>query len=405
MTQVDAGLPTGFIKARGEFLTVHKADGAWEKIVLQGVNAGGWLVTEDWMCPTSLSPDDLKGEHGMDELADGLRAAIGAEATNQLFALYRDRWWTAADFDNVKALGLNCLRLPFVWRDLIDERGEPLPNGFDRIDWFVRECNRRGLWVVLDLHGAPGSQNGRHHSGDTRVHSLFDDPAMLALCCKVWTLVATRYRGDPTIAAYDLLNEPEGQPGGTFHQKKVREGHDALFKAVRAADPDHVIMVEAVWDADSLPRPEEYGWDNVCYQYHFYEWGNYNDFESKKRFVASKIADQEKFRHGVPLFVGEFTFFDNPESWAYALKTFNARGWGWTLWTYKVCLENSGWGLYNGLKRAPENVVTPRDDYASAAAKWGRVATADSFARNEWLAKVLRENAIPAPAAPAPRGR
>ena len=87
------------------------------------------------------------------------------------------------------------------------------------------------------------------------------------------------------------------------------------------------------------------------------------------------------------------------------LKVFNAHGWGWTLWTYKVCLENSGWGLYNGLKRAPENVVTPRDDHARAAAKWGRVATADSFARNEWLAKVLRENAIPAPAAPAPRER
>ena len=107
--------PPGYITAIGKALYTAREGG--EKIWLRGVNAGGWLVTEDWMCPTSLD-NDLRAESGMFELWDALEESLGAQAAEEAYNLYRDTWWTEEDFDNCKAIGFNSIRLPFTWRDL-----------------------------------------------------------------------------------------------------------------------------------------------------------------------------------------------------------------------------------------------------------------------------------------------
>ncbi len=380
--------PKGYITAVGKDLyTAEGEDGDY--ILLKGVNAGGWLLTEDWMCPTSLNTD-LSGECGQYELYDALAEKIGEDKTTELFDLYRAKWWQTSDFDNVAALGFNCIRLPVGWRDLITEDGEFIEKGFDMVDWFVDNCVQRSLYVILDMHGAVGSQNGRHHSGDTRTGGdLFGNEANEALTTRLWTELARRYAEEKWVAGYDLLNEPEGVPGGKTNADKFRYFND-LYNAIRAVDPNHLIIIEACWDTYELPRPSDYGWENIAYEYHYYCWDNGNDFETEKSFLAQKVANEKLYNHGVPLLVGEFTFFDNLDTWAYGLELFEQQGWNWTVWTYKVCGESSGWGLYVGLPRNSENVVTPADDYASAKAKWERTATADSFTPNEGLINVIK---------------
>src|SRR5690625_5926110 len=62
---------------------------------------------------------------------------------------------------------MNVLRLPFTYFEMLNDDGSLKSTAFDRLDWFIREAEKRELYVILDLHGAPGSQNGKDHSGDT----------------------------------------------------------------------------------------------------------------------------------------------------------------------------------------------------------------------------------------------
>lgn len=393
--KISGGLdePDGFITAVGK--DIYTAASGGEKILLRGVNAGGWLVTEDWMCPTSLE-GDLAEESGMFELWDALESSLGAEATEEAFELYRAKWWTEADFDNVKALGLNSIRLPFSWRDLENTDGtlKPDAEAFYYIDWFIENAAGRGLYVVLDLHGAHGSQNGKHHSGDTRTGgALYSDEENMARTEALWVRVANRYKNNKWVAGYDLLNEPEGVPGGTMSEATPHWAYyDRLYKSVRNVDTNHLIFIEAVWELFNLPAPEVYGWTNVAYELHFYQWEDSDSLASQEYFLGLKLIIDNACDYDVPVYIGEFTFFNNPDSWAYGLAFFKERGYSWAVWTYKAFGKDSSWGLYTAESRTSANVVTKFDTLESILEKWGNLETSVSFTPNEWLIEIIKDS-------------
>ena len=378
--------PDGFVRAKDTDL-VDSVTG--KKVLLRGVNAGGWLVTENWMCPTMATTQ--KVGRCQYEIADVLKERFGAEKAEALWDVYRANWWRDEDFRNVRNLGLNCIRLPFGWRELMTSDGAPIEKGFQRIDWFVDGCKKNGLYVILDLHGAPGSQNGRDHSGEVRESKLTSDPASQRLCNRLWTTLATRYRDEKTVAGYDLLNEPEGAPGGNTSTNGVMAIYNDLYKSIRAVDPNHLIFLEACWQPQDMVAPSVYGWENVCYEYHFYEWGKKTAEEINAGTDRHVKAEAEK-GHGVPMIVGEFNLFDPEEAWDYGLKTYNEKGWSWTIWTYKVTGQKTNWGLYHGLERSPEFCASVEDDYETIKAKWSRLGTSTSFTRNDY-AEIVRRRA------------
>ena len=97
--------------------------------------------------------------------------------------------------------------------------------------------------------------------------NLWKEPAYQDQTVYLWEQVAAHYRGEPAVAAYDLLNEP----GGDFKSTGVTqwEFFDRAYRAVRAVDPEHIVMMESCWNPENLPVPDRYGWQNVAYQYHF----------------------------------------------------------------------------------------------------------------------------------------
>lgn len=377
----------GFVQASGRDL-IDSVTGA--KVALRGVNAGGWLLTENWMCPTAA--DSNKVGRCQYELDDVFRAKFGAERAEELWDVYRDAWWQEQDFRNVKDLGLNCIRLPFGWRELITPAGQTIEKGFARLDWFVEGCRTNGLYVILDLHGAPGSQNGRDHSGEVREHRLTSDPAAQDLCRTLWQALATRYRDSTTVAGYDFLNEPEGAPGGNTSTNGVVEIYNDLYKAVRAVDPNHLVILAACWEPRDIVAPSVHGWDNVCYEYHFYEWGK-KAAEEINAGTDRHVQVERDCGHGVPVFVGEFNLFDPDAAWDYGLKAYNEQGWHWAIWTYKVVGAKTNWGLYHGLDRTPAFQVSPADDFETVRRKFARTATSESFTRNAYAETVRRHAA------------
>ena len=377
--------PQGYIHAEDMNLII---DG--KKILLRGVNAGGWLLTEDWMSPTSMS-EELNTENGQYEWVAAFAEKYGKEKADNLLAALQDSWWQEKDFENIARIGFNMIRLPFGWMDLTDEKGNFNENSFARLDWFVENCEKNRLFVVLDLHGAYGSQNGKHHSGDTTSGGdLFGNEENGRLTVELWKAVAAHYAENRWVAGYDLLNEPEGNPGGVTGAKQW-DFYNRLYREIRKIDGEHLIFMEACWEADQMPDPDRYGWENVAYEYHYYNWGSTNDLSETKKFLQKKTKLETKyntFGFRVPVFIGEFTFFDDLDSWAYGLEYFEKHNMSWAMWTYKGC-TSSNWAIYNGYERTSDTVVTPDTPYEKALEIFLGTATDVSFRPNEKLIALL----------------
>ena len=186
---------------------------AGEQVILRGTNFGGWGIMEDWFCPF----EDPTGEEAC---YMKLVERFGLEAAHRLFQTYRANWITELDYKNVADNGMNVIRLPIWFRNFQSDddgtwyRKEDGSIDFSELDEVVRLCKQYGLYLIIDAHGLPGYQNDYDHCGKSKSMSLFDDTEKGARYREVvvdfWTEIAKRYKDEPTIAMYDLMNEPLG---------------------------------------------------------------------------------------------------------------------------------------------------------------------------------------------------
>lgn len=349
-----------FLKTNGT--QIKKNYGNGETVYLRGTNAGGWLVQENWMNPTN-APDQKT-------MMNRLKDRFGASTRDSLIATYEDNYWTTQDFDNCAAMGMSVIRLPFTYMNLCDDNGNLKSNAFDRLDWFVSNCSSRGMYVILDLHGAFGSQNGMDHSGEVNDGTqLYYNQTNKDKTIWLWGKIAEHFKGNPAVAAYDILNEPGIKAAATYSLQW--DLYNDIYNAIRAKDSDHIIIMESCWDADNLPRPSQYGWTNVAYEYHYYPWNYISSTEGQKSYIAGKVSDIANHNYGVPTFVGEFTCFDMEDAWKNTMSTYNQQGWHWTTWSYKAT-GNTSWGIYN---HSPQTVDIYNDSAGTIRSKWSNVGT------------------------------
>jgi aryl-phospho-beta-D-glucosidase BglC (GH1 family) len=267
---------------------------------------------------------------------------------------------------------MNCLRLPFWWRNLVDKDGAFYSDerGFARLDWFIEEAGKRGIYVILDMHGAPGSQSGSDHSGvdgrdkkEEASRFFFGDEAEAnqEIFYRIWEAIAARYKDNPAVAGYDLINEPfctyryNASLDADGLHKLLWPIYDNAYKRIRAIDPDHVIIMEATWDPVDLPKPKDYNWTNIMYEYHNYAQGTISDLNDSGAVVnhmRKKLHLIVNVPYDVPFLMGEFTFYGNTETWEKGLALFDRYGLSWTTWTYKVTPSNGNWGLYHHTRTA-----------------------------------------------------
>ena len=367
ITQVSAREALGsndFLKVNGT--QIRKQKGTGDIVYLRGTNAGGWLVQEDWMNPTNASDQKTM----MTTLAN----RFGASKRDELVSTYENNYWTTQDFDNCAEMGMSVIRLPFTYMNLCDDNGNLKSNAFDRLDWFVQNCSQRGMYVILDMHGAFGSQNGMDHSGEINDgKQLYYNQSNKDKTLNLWKKIAEHFKGNPAVAAYDILNEPGIKAAATYSLHW--DFYNEIYNTTRSKDSNHIIIMESCWDADNLPRPSQYGWTNVAYEYHYYPWSAQNSSDAQKSYFSSKVSDIANHNYGVPTFVGEFTCFEQAEGWKAAMSTFNGQGWHWTTWSYKVT-GNSSWGIYN---HNPEKVDIYNDSADTIKNKWSAVGTANGW--------------------------
>ena len=395
----------GLLRTQG--MTIRDFYG--NNVTLQGVNLGGFLLNEKWL--TGLGAGDQPPIEDDWSLREVLQSRF--ETAAPLLKIYQDAFFKADDCDILMRMGLNVIRLPIFYRNLQDADGNWITDSqgkidFETIDRIVNSCANNGIYTLLDLHGAPGSQSNTDHTGRANFNKLFEDsPAGEAFrdqTVRIGEEIAIHYQNHLAIAGYDLLNEPTGAP----NPETLWHLYNRLYQAIRSRDPYHIIVMEGIWDWDTLPIPAEQGWENVIYQFHFYNWDHDNDLQAHKNFVDAKIAQgtlkQEQYQ--VPVMIGEFNGFTLPETWEYYLEKFNEKNWSWMLWNYKAHDPNSNWGLYthtgyNELLpkfRAVQADGSPGDSFDDLARKLTKYDTLGHFSPNHALIEVVqRFTGVPEP--------
>jgi glucan 1,3-beta-glucosidase len=187
---------------------------------MNGVNLGSWLVLEKWMAP---SPWDALGSDAWGERQLMLAAAQQGRTAQvrQAIIAHRDSWVTKEDFITMEAAGINAVRLPigfWVVANTADEAASFVEGGLAYVDKAMQWGAAHGIGVLIDMHAAPGSQNGFDHSAPAQKNkALWDSPDQPSPSYPAQTLaviaaLAQRYATAPALLGFAPLNEPTVRP-------------------------------------------------------------------------------------------------------------------------------------------------------------------------------------------------
>ena len=318
-------------------------------VTLHGINLGGWLVTESWMCGFT-DTKDTKETSGAAGLAgrstlESLEDRFGVERAAALMTVWQDHWVTAEDLNQIRNDGFNLVRVPISYRTLqhadgswiLDARGQV---DFSRMDWIVREAAQRGIYTIFDLHVWPQQRLDQNKIGRADGNQIRESMARL------WTAVATHYRGNGAIAAFDLINEFPGNWG-------VQQ---VLAHSVRAGDPNRVLVVEGFTFPEFMKLYAAGEFPNSIFSEHLY--GNTplatEEFKSRLREVMDSP---------VPVYIGEFL----AEDFDAATQAMTVAGMSWSPWTYKA-VDMGNWAVFNYYSELRTDIQN--EDYQNIQAKW-----------------------------------
>ncbi|MZI94281.1 cellulase family glycosylhydrolase [Vibrio sp. CAIM 722] len=372
-----------------------------DTVQLKGFNLGGWFVLENYMSPVDANDDPLTDSYSVMET---LNDRFGVTTQRELMKTYQESWIQESDIENIANAGFNVVRIPVWWGQFFD-LDNPTESGFrddafDVLDNIINACTDNNVYVIIDMHGAIGSQSLQSHTGRADTNELWDSEDDQTMTAWLWKKIAAHYKGNNTIAAFDLLNEPDVRSDTstswtTADTNEVLSVYDLFYDAVREADPNRMIMIEGTfgnWNWDQLPDPDDYGWTNIVYEMHEYQWdsdgGTTTSASTIEAGIENQVEDFENHKDwNVPGYIGEFNTFQTTSSvWQYAINEFDDAGLSWSMWSYKAVNGTAPnfWGWYDPTywPSRPDLTNDTADDIAT---KWQNWATTDTFELNSAL--------------------
>jgi endoglucanase len=307
------------------FLRAHDArlvDGQGNPVLLRGVGLGNWLLPEGYMW--KFEPPGPQSPREIEALLVDL---VGPERAAQFWTGFQRHFITDADLAHIAAEGLNHVRLPINSRSLLTDSGDLRPDGFAPIDWLIDRCRAHGLWVVLDLHAAPGGQTGTNIDDSPRgLPELFMERRYQEQTVRLWQALARRYRDQPAVAGYDLLNEPLPSDYQHRYADDLVSLYGELTAAIRAVDPEHLIIYEGTHWASNWDIFTEV-WDpQSVLQFHRY-------WSPPDRPGIQTFLDVRE-RLGLPIYMGEGG--ENNLDWLQtAFQLYEDEEISWNFWPWK----------------------------------------------------------------------
>ena len=337
-------------------------------IMLRGVGVGGYMNMENFINGYPGTETKLKQEASRQ---------MGNKKAGEFFDGMADAFFAEPDVRFIKSMGANLIRLPLNYHHFEDD-DKPFQykqKGFDRVDKVIDWAAKHDIYVALDLHAVPGGQNPDWHSDNHNESALlwqykhFQDREV-----EWWKETARRYKDNPTVAIYDIHNEPSTEQPQYNPNWEIHNIHNQrVVAAIRNIDPTTIIAVEGdcfgsryqAYDGDknlnpngrlNIPTSGNIILSSHNYSYEQCEPGPYprNDKEytpakldkntTRKSFKVDQQGYEFAKEHGLPLWSGEFgallgsNLRDVPNRLRAVddqMDVMNQEGTHWTLWTYK----------------------------------------------------------------------
>jgi aryl-phospho-beta-D-glucosidase BglC (GH1 family) len=307
-------------------------------ILLRGINLGNWLVPEGYMIKFRNASSPRLIHSTFTEL-------LGPAETKKFWEKYRDSFITKEDIAFIKKVGLNSIRVPFNYRLFVSEDQSLKFDGpgMEMLDRVVQWCKEEHLFVIFDMHCAPGGQTGDNIDDSYGYPFLFESVENQELTAKVWRAIAARFADEPAVIGYDLLNEPIAP---YFDVAKLNGTLEPLYKrivaSVREVDTNHICFLGgAQWNGNFKIFGPPFD-AKLVYTYHKY-W-----CDTTQKEIQEYVEFSEKYQ--VPVWLGESG--ENTDEWIGAFRRLNERNnFGWCFWPYKkmdatTCIAS--------VKRTPE---------------------------------------------------
>lgn len=308
----------GFVSVRGKEII----DPAGYPLLLRGINVGNWLVPEGYMfkLDSASSP----------RLINGLFSElVGPDETREFWKEFREAYITREDIRAIKRLGLNSVRVPFNARLFIAEEydGVQIEDAFKYLDRVIAWCRESGIYVILDMHCAPGGQTGDNIDDSFGYPFLYDSPTAQDRTISLWRKIARRYATEQTVIGYDLLNEPIAHYFDMIRLNPLLEPlYRRIVAAIRTVDTNHLVFLGgAQWNSNFAVFGPPFD-ALAVYTFHKY-WTD---------TTQAVIQDYVDFRsiHTVPLWMGESG--ENTDQWISSFRALMERNnIGWCFWPFK----------------------------------------------------------------------
>jgi hypothetical protein len=309
---ISAGLAAAgnrFVHTDGKYIV---APGG-EKLLLRGINLGNWLVPEGYMFHFDKGPASYR------EISALFNDLIGPDETARFWKQYRDSYIAEADIRFIHEAGFNCVRIPFHCKLIDDGTAFPL------LDRVIAWCRQQHLWVILDMHCAPGGQTGTNIDDSWGYPWLFESDEEQQLAVGFWRSIAQRYADETAVLGYDLLNEPIPPPVARLNPR-LEPLYRKITEAIRQVDTNHaVILGGAQWDSnfEVFGPPFDH---NAIYTFHKY-------WTAPTKDVIQPYLDFRE-RYQAPIWMGESG--ENQDGWIAQFRTMLEKNdVGWTFWPYK----------------------------------------------------------------------
>lgn len=343
-----SGRAQGFLKADGQRIV----DGSGRNVLLRGIGLGGWMLQEGYMLRISRDGQQHKIRERVVDL-------IGEKQADEFYEAWLRNHTQKADIDSLKAWGFNSVRLPMHYNlytlpiEAEPEAGKDtwLERGFALTDSLLAWCKTNSMYLILDLHAAPGGQGNDLNISDRDPSkpSLWESPQNQRKMIALWRKLAERYANESWVGGYDIINEPNwgftdlsGDRNGTKEQKNepLKKLMMAITSAIRSVDENHLIIIEGNgWgnNYNGVLPP----WDkNMALSFHKY-W-NYNDPASIKGILELRQ------KYNIPVWLGETG--ENSNVWfTEAIRLLESNNIGWSWWPLKKLGNNNPFEIKSNL--------------------------------------------------------
>ena len=141
------------------------------------------------------------------------------------------------DFKRVQAMGMNTIRFYMNYKTFENDNAPFVykQTGWNWIDQNIAWAKQYNIHLILNIHVPQGGFQSQC-KGD----ALWATPSNQDRLVSLWKAIADRYKNEPIIAGFDLLNEPTPSVSVTRWKNLAQR----IIDSIRTVDQNHLVIAE-----------------------------------------------------------------------------------------------------------------------------------------------------------------